>query len=132
MTMSASTAFFDLLRSVANETAPAPAASFQSSIPVISHPAQFLMDALAALGCQNTPPSTRTGIDAACDLLFSHPAIIQLIADPNQSAALQAHFADRYLPLTTAPHFRDHWTYIIRPAWEQHTAIQATAAATAT
>jgi hypothetical protein len=90
------------------------------------------MDALAALGCQNTPPSTRTGLDAACDHLFSHSAILQLIANPDQSAALKAHFADRYLPYISAPHFRDHWTYIIRPAWEQHTAIQATAAATAT
>ena len=131
--MSATTAFIDLLRSIANETTPPPPSL---PTPVINHPTQFLMDALVALSPETdderTTPPTRNGIDAACDHLFSHPAIVQLIADPDQSAALQAHFTDRYLPLTTAPHFRDHWTYIILPAWNQHTAIQATTTATAT
>jgi len=131
MTMSAT---FALLRSIANEKLfPIPSV-LSLEIP---HPAQFLMEALAALSPETddertAPPPTRAGIDTVCDLLFKHPAIAPLLADPVQSAALQTHFIDNYLLHATAPHFRDHWTYIILPAWNQHTDIQATLRATAT
>jgi len=95
-------------------------------LPVIETPATFLMDFLRTMA--NTappPPLTRHGMDAALDILFSHPAMRPLLLDDNTSVALQQHFATSYLPDAT-PVFAAHWTHIIRPAWDQHRELQRT------
>lgn len=69
---------------------------------------------------------TRHGLDAALDILFAHPQIAPLLlwVDP-----------DTFGPpiLSSAhPRYADFWTHIVRPAWDQHAAIQRTAEATGT
>lgn len=68
---------------------------------------------------------TRHGLDAALDVLFAHPQIAPLLlwVDP-----------DTFGPpiLSSAhPRYADFWTHIVRPAWDQHAAIQRVAASTA-
>jgi hypothetical protein len=119
MTTPAVIDYMAFLRAVANHTSngdPPPPP------PAVQYPTIFLMEALSSLGVIDSPPPTRTGIDSACDILFSHPDIIPLIADASQSVVLQAHFVDRYLPQTMC----DYWTHIILPAWQQHTELQNT------
>lgn len=59
------------------------------------------------------------------DILFSHPDLSSLLADPEESHEIQKHFVQRYLPQTD-PSFMAIWTGIILPTWT------ATATATAT
>jgi hypothetical protein len=95
-------------------------------LPVIETPATFLMDFLRTMAATVPPPPlTRHGMDAALDILFSHPAMRPLLLDDNTSVALQQHFATSYLPDAT-PIFTAHWTHIIRPAWDQHRELQRT------
>jgi hypothetical protein len=99
--------------------------------PDINTPATFLVDFLRTLAdTVPPPPITRHGMDAALDILFSHPSIRPLLLDDNSSVALQQHFAATYLP-AAPPVFVAHWTHIIRPAWDQHRDIQRTLAASA-
>jgi hypothetical protein len=112
------TDYVAFLRTVANETADPCLPPETTAAP---HPTLFLMETLSAV-LDAEPPPTRYGLDAVCDILFSHPAVAPLLADQIQSAVLQAHFADRYLSQS----HHDHWTHIILPAWQQHTELQAT------
>ncbi|NCY21427.1 hypothetical protein EBX31_05665 [bacterium] len=123
------TDYIAFLRAVANETAD-PVVSPPHTTP--EHPTLFLMETLSAVLQRQNGPPTRHGLDAVCDILFSHPAIAPLIADADQSAALQAHFADRYLRTAVPQTLHDHWTYIVLPAWQQHTELQSTMRLTAT
>lgn len=129
MTDSADTDYVKFLRAIANETINNP------EIPpvIVQFPTLFLMETLTAIlhPVASQPPPTRNGLDAVCDILFSHPAIVSLIADADQSAALQSHFADRYL-LAVPQTLHDHWTHIVLPAWQQHTALQSTMRMTTT
>jgi hypothetical protein len=93
-------------------------------LPVINTPATFLMDFLHTIAATVPPPPiTRHGMDAALDIIFSHPAMRPLLLDDNTSVALQQHFATSYLPDAT-PAFTAHWTHIILPAWDQHRELQ--------
>lgn len=95
-------------------------------LPVIETPATFLMEFLSTMAATVPPPPlTRHGMDAALDILFSHPAMRPLLLDDNTSVALQQHFATSYLPDAT-PVFTAHWTHIILPAWDQHRELQRT------
>jgi len=58
------------------------------------------------------------------DILFSHPGLASLLADPEESHAIQQHFVQRYLPHTDP----ELWTNIILPTWT----AAATAAAAVT
>ena len=101
-------------------------------LPVIDTPATFLMEFLITMAAPVPPPPiTRHGMDAALDILFSHPAMRPLLLDDNTSVALQQHFATSYLPDAT-PVFAAHWTHIIQPAWDQHRELQRTLAASGT
>jgi hypothetical protein len=117
--------YIAVLRAIANETITSP------EIPpvIVQFPTLFLMETLTAV---LRPPLTRNGLDAACDILFAHPAVAPLIADADQSAALQAHFADRYLRTAVPQALHDHWTHIVLPAWQQHTDLQSTMRMTGT
>lgn len=126
------TDYIAFLRTVANETV-SPSPSLSPPNPDSAHPTLFLMETLSAvLQTTVSPPITRRGLDAACDILFAHPAIAPLIADAEQSAALQTHFADHYLRTAIPQTLSDHWTYIVLPAWQQHTELQSTMRLTAT
>lgn len=127
----ADTDYVKFLRAIANETIDSP------EIPpvIVQFPTLFLMETLTAVlqrPVAPQPPPTRNGLDAVCDILFAHPAVAPLIADADQSAALQAHFADRYLHTAVPQALHDHWTHIILPAWQQHTDCQVTLRLTAT
>jgi hypothetical protein len=50
------------------------------------------------------------------DILFSHPDLASLLADPEESHAIQQHFVQRYLPQTD-PSFMAIWMGIILPTW---------------
>jgi hypothetical protein len=50
------------------------------------------------------------------DILFSHPDLASLMADPEESHEIQKHFVQRYLPHTD-PSFTAIWTGIILPTW---------------
>lgn len=124
------TDYVKFLRAIANETINSP------EIPpvIVQFPTLFLMETLTAVlqPVASQPPPTRNGLDAVCDILFVHPAVAPLIADAEQSAALQAHFADRYLRTAVPQALHDHWTHIILPAWQQHTELQSTLRITTT
>lgn len=97
--------------------------------PILEAPATFLLDFLRTMAAiVPPPPITRHGMDAALDVLFSHPALRPLLLDDHSSVALQEHFAATYLP-DAPPVFAAHWTHIIRPAWDQHRELQRTLAA---
>lgn len=92
--------------------------------PILEAPATFLLEFLRTLASiVPPPPITRHGMDAALDILFSHPALRPLLLDDHSSVALQQHFAGTYLPEAT-PVFAAHWEHIIRPAWDQHRELQ--------
>jgi hypothetical protein len=85
-------------------------------------PDAALVAILRAIG--NSIP-TRHGLDAALDILFAHPDIAPLLQTLRPDE-----LADRVLP-HAHPRFADHWTHIVRPAWEQHVALQSAIAASA-
>ena len=97
--------------------------------PMLEAPATFLLDFLRTLA-DTVPPIPRHGMDAALDILFSHPSLRPLLLDDNSSVALQQHFASTYLP-ASPPVFAAHWTHIILPAWDQHRELQRTLAGSA-
>lgn len=98
-------------------------------LPGIDTPATFLMEFLRTMAdTVPPPPITRHGMDAALDILFSHPAMRPLLLDDNTSVALQQHFVTSYLS-DASPVFAAHWTHIIQPAWDQHRELQRTLAA---
>ena len=61
------------------------------------------------------------------DILFSHPDLKSLLADPEESHAIQQHFVQNYLPHTDLA----IWTDFILPTWVVAAATAAAAAAAA-
>jgi hypothetical protein len=85
--------------------------------------ATFIADTLRALGSHGVH-ITRTGTERAADILFSHPESIALFRNIGATTALRAIINGEILPSPeTTQNFRDHWTYIIRPAMDEHVAI---------
>ena len=61
------------------------------------------------------------------DILFGHPDLESLLADPEESHAIQQHFVQRYLSHTDPA----IWTDFILPTWTATATAAATAAAAA-
>jgi hypothetical protein len=83
----------------------------------IDDPFAFFVTLLAALTSRpdDLPPPTRNGIDAMMDELFANPAMEPLLI-------ASANYQDEYEHSGFCPpELVDHWTYVIRPAWSQHT-----------
>jgi hypothetical protein len=77
-------------------------------------PAAFIMSVLHHIG--TTPlPLTRHGTDDMIEVMLLHPELRGTLA---HAAHIQEHFATTFLSSTNAV-FKDHWTYIIVPAWNQ-------------
>lgn len=91
--------------------------------PTIPAPATFIAETLRALGRPGTP-ITRTGTERAADILFSDPDVKTLFRNIDATTALRAIIHGEILPSPeTTQVFRDHWTYIIGPAMDEHCAI---------
>jgi hypothetical protein len=110
--------YLDYVRAVACE---APDSDPPVTLP-LPIPDVALIAILRRIG--NATP-TRHGLDAALDILFAHPDIAPLLQTRNPDE-----FATQVLP-HTHPRFADHWTHIVRPAWEQHVALAQAIAASA-
>jgi hypothetical protein len=100
-------------------------AKTQPPPPPLQFPILFLLETLASMGSQSLPQPT-PGIKQMLDILFGHPGLASLLADPEESQEIQQHFVQRYLPHTD-PSFTEIWTNIILPTW-----VVATATAAAT
>jgi hypothetical protein len=103
--------------------------------PSISSPATFIAETLRALSSPGVL-ITRTGTERAADILFSHPDVRALFRNIDATVALRAIINGEILPGASADAdgtldppgstrgvFRDHWTYIIGPAMDEHVAI---------
>ena len=125
--------YLQYLYDIATENPFRPSPSQAPRRPAIDAPATFLIDFLTHIRDATPPlPITRHGMDAALDIVFSHPSLRQLLLDDHSTAALQEHYATTYVAATaTSDLFRAHWTHIILPAWNQHRDIQRALAATA-
>lgn len=94
-----------------------------SPLPPLQDPYAFFVTLTDILSQPISAPPTRNGLDAMMDALFAHPETAPLLRSPRN---FQEDFA-RDCP----PTLRDHWTYVLRPAWNQHVDIWRTAAASA-
>jgi hypothetical protein len=92
--------------------------------PPLQDPYAFFVTLTDILSQPISPPSTRHGLDAMMDALFAHPETAPLLRSPRN---FQEDFDARDCP----PALRDNWTYVLRPAWNQHVDIWRTAAASA-
>ena len=61
--------------------------------------------------------TTRRGVDAATEALFTNPAMEPLLDDVT-AITFQRRFVIEQMPLCT-PLFRNYWSHVITPAWEQ-------------
>lgn len=125
--------YLQYLYDIATENPFRPSPSQSPGSPAIDTPSTFLIDFLTQIRDATNPPLpiTRHGMDAALDVLFSHPALRPLLLDDPTTVALQEHYATAYVAdTTTSDLFRAHWTHIILPAWNQHRDIQRTVAGT--
>lgn len=96
--------------------------------PPLQFPILFLLETLASLGSQSQPLQPTPGIKQMLDILFGHPDLESLLADPEESHAIQQHFVQRYLSHTDTA----IWTDFILPTWTATAAATAAAAAVAT
>jgi len=83
--------------------------------PQIKDPANFLQAFLRVLDKQEK--TTRRGVDAATEALFTNPAMEPLLDDVT-AITFQRRFVIEHMPLCT-PLFRNYWSHVITPAWEQ-------------
>lgn len=83
--------------------------------------ATFVADTLRAMGSEGVL-ITRSGTNRAADILFGHPDVMMLFRSAAAVTALRAIIIGEILPAAT-PVFRDHWTYIIGPAMDEHVAV---------
>jgi hypothetical protein len=89
----------------------------------ITDPTAFIADFLRFLalsGCL----ITRTGSERAADALFSHPDVTAFFRNRDNVAALRGTIHTEILPAASQI-FRDHWNYIIGPAFDEHCAVAA-------
>jgi hypothetical protein len=61
--------------------------------------------------------TTRRGVDAATEALFTNPAMAPMLDDVT-AITFQRRFVIEQMPLCT-PLFRNYWSHVITPAWEQ-------------
>jgi len=92
--------------------------------PSLQDPYAFFVTLTDILSQPIATPPTRNGLDAMMDALFAHPETAPLLRAPRN---FQEDFSSRDCP----PALRDHWTYVLRPAWNQHVDIWRTASASA-
>lgn len=83
--------------------------------------ATFVADTLRAMGSERVL-ITRTGTNRAADILFGHPDVMTLFGSAGATVTLRTIINAEILP-TATPVFRDHWTYIIGPAMDEHVAV---------
>jgi hypothetical protein len=111
-------------RAAASEPAPVAAPAPVASLPPLQDPYAFFVTLTDVLSQSTTAPPTRNGLDAMMDALFAHPETEPLLRSPRN---YQEDFDSRDCP----PALRDHWTYVLRPAWNQHVDIWRTRVASA-
>lgn len=88
--------------------------------PITDNPSALIMDVFKHIGSPAPRlPITRHGIDAMIDVLFAHPVFQNTLTNATD---IQEHFAVTFLRHTSEI-FKDHWTYVILPAWNHHAAV---------
>lgn len=114
--MSALKMYVDYLLALASE------AEAQPTEPLVVRPsltgkniANFLQAFLRLLDKQEK--TTRSGVDVAIETLFAHPDMAPLLDDVT-AITFQRQFVIDHLPLCS-PLFRNYWSHVITPAWNQ-------------
>jgi len=107
--------YVDYLLAIACESASA--VPFEGAVPPIENPASFLQAFFRVLDKQEK--TTRHGVDAAMETLFA-PANTDMapLLDDVTAITFQRRFVIEQLPLC-GQLFRNYWSHIITPAWEQ-------------
>ena len=114
-------AFLDYVIGVACDRVSLPANVENIPTANIALPSDFLRFFFAALDAPcNT--ITRTGTEAAAEIVFAHPDIRAFLAHRDTAAAFYDEIRDEILPRSSVL-LRDHWNYIIGPIWDEHTQI---------
>ena len=86
-----------------------------SEKPHIKDPENFAQAFFRLLDKQEK--TTRRGVDAATEALFTNPAMEPLLDDVT-AIAFQRRFVIEHMPLCS-PLFRNYWSHVITPAWDQ-------------
>lgn len=120
----ASNAFLDYVIGVACDRVSLPANPENIPTANIALPSDFLRFFFAALDDASRNPITRTGTEAAAEIVFGHPDIQRFLgSNGNKGHTLfYDEIRDEILPRSSTL-FRDHWNYIIGPIWDEHTQI---------
>jgi len=108
--MSALTTYVDYLLALSKEEEQAPPPQ-----PQIKDPQNFLQPFLRVLDKQEK--TTRRGVDVAIEALFAHTEMEPLLDDVT-ALTFQRRFVIDHYPLCS-PLFRNYWSHVITPAWNQ-------------
>jgi len=108
--MSALRTYVDYLLALSKEEQQAP-----PQTPQIKDAPNFLQAFLRVLDKQEK--TTRRGVDAAIEALFAIPDMEPLLDDVT-AVTFQRNFVIEQFPLCS-PLFRNYWSHVITPAWNQ-------------
>ena len=84
--------------------------------PQIKDAANFLQAFLRVLDKQEK--TTRRGVDAAIEALFTEIPEMAPLLDDVTAITFQRNFVTEQMPLCS-PLFRNYWSHVITPAWNQ-------------